>query len=122
VSEASWTVYVVAQLSQDELKDIVARDLSGYRLATTQPAVDAQPVVRAAPEATTPDIEALRRKYLGSEAAPGDDVSFGIGDDSAGDAIVAVQPETSTDPWSRGARPKAVVISGSEKKVIGSQG
>jgi hypothetical protein len=124
VQNADPVVHVVAQLSQDELKEIVARDLSGYRLADTSPAVDAQSSVRAAPEATTPDIEMLRRKYLGPEAtAKGAEVSFGVGGDATtDDSIVAVQPDTTPDPWSRSARPKAVVISGSEKRVIGAQG
>jgi hypothetical protein len=115
----------VGQLTRDELEAIVARDLPGYRLADQQPAPDPQfSVLPAVPaEDDTPDIETLRRKFLGPEAmsTPAPDTEQAP-EDVAEDLVVAVQPAASADPWSGAGRAKTVVISGREQRVIGSQG
>jgi hypothetical protein len=41
------------------------------------------------------------------------------GDD---DEIVAVEPIEALHPWDRAARPKVVVISSKDKKIVGKQG
>jgi hypothetical protein len=117
----------VARLSRHELERIVARDLSGYRLAEPPPsaAADIQPETMLPPEDNTPDLETLHRKYRASQAAAArpPEVSADIDAEAqVEDAIVTVVPETTADPSSRAAGPKTVVISGKEKRVIGTQG
>jgi hypothetical protein len=36
--------------------------------------------------------------------------------------IVAVEPEEPAHLWDRASRPKAIVISGKNKKIVGKQG
>jgi hypothetical protein len=106
----------VSELSQDELRSIVARDVSGYRLGT-QVSGTAKGPIGPAPEATTPDLDALRRKYLGPEGA-GQPISKGPVLDE--DAIVSVEPDAGED--AQGGVPKAVIVSNTERRVIGTQG
>ena len=105
----------MSELSQDELRSIVARDVSGYRLGN-QPSGTAKGL-GPAPEATTPDLDALRRKYLGPEAA-GLPISKGPALDE--DTIVSVEPDAGED--AQGGVPKAVIVSNTERRVIGTQG
>ena len=87
---------------------------------------------RAKPEAHTPDTETLRKKYLREKFIEGTDtVSAEEGKpngapaaDAADDdtEIVLVEPKTAPHPLDRGSRPKAVVISTKNKKIIGTQG
>jgi hypothetical protein len=119
----------VARVSSKQMAEIVARDMPGFRIAEPEeaPLADAAPgTARGAPEATTPDIAELRRKYFGEEA----DELAGAGGEAAVDAeagdndeeIVHVVPKDSADPWDRARRPKSVVFSHREKRVIGYQG
>lgn len=119
----------MAKLSREELEDIIERDAPGTRMVKRDATADPRSV-RAQPEETTPDLETLRRKYLGTDAAPaateeavGDAEDDAAGeDDDDDDEIVAVEPAEPADPWDRGARAKAVVVSGKDKKIIGRQG
>lgn len=109
-------------LSRKELAEIVERDLPGHELASEE----THPEDAPASEADEPgvDIAALRQKFLGEGAA----------DDSAGldalttpvnehDYLVAVRPkDAGGDPFDEKARPKAVVVSGRDKRVVGRQG
>jgi hypothetical protein len=117
----------MAKISDDELQRIIERDLPGYKVS--QRALSPSPTdadrTRQASDAGTPDLETLRRKYAGSSggagaaANPRDDL-LGAGNDD--DEIVAVEPTQAAHPWDRAARPKAAVISGRNRRVIGTQG
>jgi hypothetical protein len=115
----------MARISKRELEQIVKRDLPGYKLLSRGGEADAAGSA-AAPDEVSPDIDALRRKYLGDEAAPdaaGD--APDRGEDAApntDDEIISVQPDKPGDPFDQGARPKKVVVSGKSKRIIGSQG
>lgn len=80
-------------------------------------------------EESAADYASLRDRYLGSDVGviegsvadameTADAADYG----SSEDTIVSVTPRNSAHPLDRGARPKAAVISGSEKRVIGQQG
>ncbi len=107
----------MSELSQDELRSIVARDLSGYRLGAPASGTAKGPI-GPAPEATTPDLDALRRKYLGPGAA-GEPISKGPAALDE-DTIVSVEADAGED--APGGVPKAVVVSTTERRVIGTQG
>lgn len=123
----------MANLSDEEKRAIIERDLPGYRIVegggTSKSIAPDAPEVK--PEGGTPDVAALRRKYFGEEAADetGTPEAVGSGATSKGlappdddDEIVPAEPTNKRDAWDRGSRPKSVVISGSQKKIIGSQG
>lgn len=127
----------MGKLSSQEIKKIIARDAPGYRLSSksirSQEGTDAAAVDMQGAEATESREKTLREKYLGSDSSAEDNdlevdtaghtsAEADAGDDNSEDEIVAVEPERSAHPWDRSARPKAVVISGKEKKIIGSQG
>jgi hypothetical protein len=93
-------------------------------------------VADAPAEASTPSLDKLRRKYLVSKYLSRDSDWEGAPSDAARsvephdertradeeDIIVPVEPEQPVHPWDVGARPKAVVISGRDRRVIGHQG
>jgi len=136
----------MTKLTQDEIKHIVEQDLPAYKVYEGASGVEGGDLVNDfanfksddLAEASTPDIDTLREKYLGgkhletdSSSSPNDLNAIpdeSVADDAAGegdpaeDEIIAVQPKVSGHPLDRGARPKAVVISGEEKKVVGEQG
>ena len=114
-------------LTTEELAEIVARDLPGHELvshAAVEPGVDAAPAdTTGMADEPGVDIEALRARFLGGDAPVYDGV------DSAPraplnehDRIVAVRPDDVTDPFDQRARPRTVIISGRERRVIGEQG
>jgi hypothetical protein len=109
----------------DEKKRIIERDLPGYRIveqSSENADSDAGEKSKPQPEASTPNIKELRRKYFGladewlnnSDTRASDDA----GNDD--DEIVPVEPENKADPLDRGGRAKSVVISNGE--ITGSQG
>ena len=126
----------MSKLSVDDIKQILEKDLPNYQLTREEEASmrDLGAADKRSPplaEVSSQNIASLREKYLGaSEGADSgtSDVSAAAGsdenvsNDAAEDVIVAVSPKTSSQPWDRGSRPKAAVISGSEKRVIGEQG
>jgi len=103
-----------------------------FKVAQTPeyPEADAAREPRAKPEAHTPDARTLRKKYLhekfieGTSAADEREPNGAPVADAADDdtEIVLVEPKTSPHPLDRGSRPKAVVISTKNKKIIGTQG
>jgi hypothetical protein len=116
---------VMGKLSTEEKDRIIKRDLPGYRIVEQSPedSADAGPeYLKPQPEAGTPDIRELRRKYFGleNEWANGPDSSATDAAESGDDEIVTVEPENKSDALDRGGRAKAVVISNGE--VTGSQG
>lgn len=116
----------MARLKREEIEEIVERDLPGYKIVP-ESETEARPV-RAEPDEAGADIEALRRKYFGEEALASDSASVSDADEpedseeNADDALIAVQPEKATDPYDHTARPKTVVVSGKDRRIIGSQG
>jgi hypothetical protein len=114
----------MARLSKPELEEIVARDLPGYVLVRQEESPDARSA-QAEPDDVGPDIEQLREKYLGtSEGAAGRGARAAEARDAEtmDDAIVTVQPRETTDPFDHPSRPKTVVVSGTDRRIVGSQG
>jgi hypothetical protein len=114
----------MSKLTTEEKDRIIRRDLPGYRLvqqSIEDSAADPLESARLQPEAGTPDIRELRRKYFGSvdEFANGPDASA-VNAENDDDAIVNVESENKFDALDRGGRAKAVVITNG--KVTGSQG
>lgn len=138
------------KLSQDDLQRIVEQQMPKYKLcdqpASPAGAPDANATAdsggsatRATPEAQTPDVKTLRKKYLRDKflsdtgTRGGDDdqntsngplATDAIVPDAGGDdtQIILVEPKTKPHPLDRGSRPKAVVVSATQKKIIGTQG
>ena|SRR5437764_13071611 len=107
------------RLSLEELQKIVERDLPGHEIVERPEEAKGYP---AAPEAdeVAPAIGALREKFgLAEEAdsAPGEDAA-----DHPADEIVTVRPKEGAAEAAAGPGLKAVVISGRERRVVGSQG
>jgi len=134
----------MARMSKKELEGIVKRDLPGYKVASPE-ASDAERSTQAEPDDVGTDIDSLRLKYFGpKESEEGNDnpgtkrnapsrsrtqrkkSAAGKGDEKArvgtDDELVAVQPEEAADPFDHAVRPKTVVISGEDGKIVGSQG
>jgi hypothetical protein len=125
----------MARRSREELDEIVRRELPGHHVVTGpgaagSPVADAAPPPREAPDAGTPDLDTLRRKYLREPGRPGGTTAdLRAAEAPAADAgaapdddqIVAVAPDEGPDPWDRAVRPKSVVID-PEGRIIGSQG
>lgn len=125
----------MAKLSNEEKSKIIQRDMPGYKLVDRSEQSESAnkfsnaDSTSAKPEATTPGLKDLRRKYFGEDASeeasdshtssknsnPGTDNS-----DSDEDEMATVVPENSRDAFDRGGRAKSVIISGG--KIKGSQG
>ena len=115
----------MGKLSMDEKKRIIERDLPGYRIveqSSETPHSDSGEKSKPQPEASTPDIKELRRKYFGLADEWRNNSDTRASDDAANDddEIVPVEPENKADPLDRGGRAKSVVISNGE--ITGSQG
>lgn len=107
-----------ARLTDAELSKIIERDMPGHRIVRrkTVDSSDTRCQARRAEwnvDEVSPDIDALRRKYLGaSDAEHGGEVD---------DEIVIVETERPSVDDGR-ARQRAVVISATERRIIGYQG
>lgn len=114
----------MAKLTKEQAAQIVAKELRGYRVtSSSQAAVDAFKGLRSSPDASTPDLAALRKKYLKQSTPEPDAMPNGRESHSDDDdVIVTVEPEHPADPFSRSARPKTKIVSSSKKTIIGSQG
>jgi hypothetical protein len=132
-------------LSSDEIEQIVQREKPGYHISTqargshSAAETDAAPLADVASHSDDTRYRRLIDKYLGSDAAEANDDDNDNDDEvrasavserdapagensNADELIVAVEPDTAAHPWDRSARPKAVVISVKDKKIIGQQG
>ena len=129
----------MAKLSKDDLQQIIAEQMPKYKLAEG-PAVPSgvdSATTRAKPEGQTPSLDTLRRKYLRgkflSDAAarseddrepngrpPAAPAAADAADDDT--EIVIVEPKVAPHPLDRGSRPKAIVVSTTQKKIVGEQG
>jgi hypothetical protein len=138
---------MMAKLSREELEEIVERDLPGYTLAPEEEGAD-QRATEAKPDVAAPEIGELREKYLGDNNEIDADATRGDADDARAetngpdadsdeggvddadepsaentdDEIVTVRPKGPADPFDHAARPKTIVVSGKDRRIIGSQG
>jgi hypothetical protein len=113
----------MGKLSWEQKEEIIKRDLPGYRIvppASEESADVSSAGLQSKPEAGTPEIRELRRKYFGiaDELSNGPDTAADAVADE--DELVRVELENKPDDLDRGSRVKSVVISGGEVK--GSQG
>lgn len=135
-------------LSNEELEEIIEKDLPGHRMSgksfRNQDSEQAEEVMDSAlsdtdiAEAATPNMKTLREKYLrekyfGNEdsaksrradssvrdSAEYEDVSAA---EESGDVMVATKPKDSSGLVDDSSQLKVAVISEAEKKVIGQQG
>lgn len=108
----------MAELSSRELRAIIRRDLPGYRLAETH--MDAAaPRLQTPADAQTPDLETLRRKWPPNVPVVAEsDATEAAAEDQV---MITVEPD-SRDALDRGARPKAVIVSVRDRRIIASQG
>lgn len=117
----------MAKLSKEEIEEIIKQEYPGYRVVETTGAVDALSSPAKADE-RTPDIDALITKYrkAAPNPGPGDEESTDAESREAVEAeedqMVTIEPETPPNPWDHGSRPKSVIISAKDKKIIASQG
>ena len=127
----------MAKLSNEEMQRIVEQQMPRYKVCVPDAAPAAADAggtaTRAKPEAETPDLKTLRKKYLRDkflgttdngldqtgEPNPQPATDAGADDDTE---IVLVEPKTEPHPLDRGSRPKAIVVSTTQKKIIGQQG
>jgi hypothetical protein len=129
----------MTKLSKDELREIIAQQMPKYKLVDTPtpPGAADGATTRAKPEGHTPGLDTLRKKYLRDKFlsdAPGGGHENGEPNGhraaaaAAADAgeddteIVIVEPKVAPHPLDRGSRPKAIVISTIQKKIVGEQG
>lgn len=134
----------MANLTDSELEEIVKQGLPGYKISpksqVARQGFESDEARRGASASRAENrAETLRRRYLGTDAeveAEEEDAAEAATfvaeeepaphesaiDDEDDEIIVAVEPETASDPLDRGSRAKVAVISKKEKKVIGQQG
>ena len=124
----------MTKLSKDDLQGIIEQQMPKYKLTDTTSVAGALDGARtrAKPEAQTPGLETLRKKYLREkfltnpggghedDEPNGQPVADAGGDDDT--EIVLVEPKVAPHPLDRGSRPKAVVVSSTKKKIVGEQG
>ena len=110
-------------LTAQELERIVARDLPGHELIPGAPeGSDTGPNTSTDADAPGADIDALRAHFLGPDAPVHDGITPAPTPVNHHDVIVAVRPTGPTDPFDVRAHPRAVIVSGRERRVIGEQG
>jgi hypothetical protein len=121
----------VAKLSKQEIEEIVERDMPGYQVVQHEPETADRAIQETSADEVAPDIDTLREKYLGEDTDdnPGHETERSSAEpdgdseeENTDDAIVAVQPKETGDPFDHAARPKSIVVSGKDRRVIGSQG
>jgi hypothetical protein len=119
----------MAKPPRETLQRVVEKKMPGYKIIPKK-STDASRDSSRPPRSDTPDIEALRRKYLRRTVRPGDK------DQKAADhptrdtrsaknvAIVAVEPKDRTRDGQLpgGHRAKRVVIAEDTDEIIGEQG
>lgn len=106
--------------SKQELEAIIERDLPGHELVS-EDVNPADHVPASAPDEAGAGIAALRQKFLG-DAAPPSGADAAPGPVNEHDQIVAVRPKNAGNPYDHSARPKTVVVSGRDRRIIGQQG
>lgn len=126
----------MAQMSEEELTDIISRDKPGFKVLKREPAANPGDLADAPPNSLgidrIRDLRDLRERYLGTQESEADDAEGGgeAGEAEAmrdegdpQDEIVIIGPEEgAADPWKPGPGPKSVVVSGKERRVVAEQG
>ncbi len=107
----------MAKLPKKEVEEIIERSMKGYKIREEKPTDN--PANRIKPDAGGLDLDALRKKFLRTDYVEEEEQPTNI--PVAEDEIVIVEPK-GKGPLDRGARGKAVVVSGKKKKIIGQQG
>jgi hypothetical protein len=111
----------MARLPTRDLERIIERDLPGYRLVSRGSEGDAV-APQAEPDEVAADIDTLREKYLGDATTEETRDAPEADRPNMDDEIVTVEPHKPSDTFDPGARPKKVIVSGTSRRVIGSQG
>lgn len=106
----------MAKLPKTEVEKIIKKSMKGYKLREEKPTDN--PANRVQPDAGGLDLDALRKKFLRTDYVEEEQPTDAAAPE---DEIVIVEPERKA-PLDRGARGKAVVVSGKKKKIIGQQG
>jgi hypothetical protein len=129
----------MAKMSKKDLEDIISRDKPGFSIVEreTPPTADADAIDGgdAGSAGDGLDLDELRRRYLGDDAATqateagagaaGDEAPAAeddTGDDTDDEIVVLTPGGTPADPWAPGPGRKSVVVSGKERRVIAEQG
>ncbi len=132
----------MAKMSKKDLEDIISRDKPGFSIVEreTPPTnadadADAVDAGDAGDAGEGLDLDELRRRYLGDDAArqateAGADAAGDVppaadgdtGDDTDDEIVVLTPGGTPADPWAPGPGRKSVVVSGKERRVIAEQG
>lgn len=107
----------MAKLPRAEVEKIVKKSMKGYKLREEKPTDN--PANRVKPDAGGLDLNALRKKFGRTDYVEEEPIVDAA--QAPEDEIVIVEPEGKA-PLDRGARGKAVVVSGKKKKIIGQQG
>lgn len=113
----------MAKLPPEEIEKIVEDELPGYTVERSAP-TDA-PTRHAEADEASPGIDELRKRYgvePDVESHSGPEPEPDSAEEDPDDEIVAVRPKDARDPWDHDARPKSVVISGKDRKIVGGQG
>jgi hypothetical protein len=123
---------VMATLSKREIEKILAQQKPGYVVATAESESDADSATSVQADDRAPSLGQLKSKYASSDstfvdlsaAASEPDVAATTdsGDATPDDTLVAIKPEGTPDAYHRGPGPKAVLISGRDKRIIAEQG
>jgi hypothetical protein len=117
----------MAKLPPEEIERIVERDMPGYTVEQESPPDD-DPTRHEDADEVSPGIDEIRKRYgvepEGSNPGHGNPPEPDSADteEGADDQIVAVRPKKTKDPWDHDARPKSVVVSAKDRKIVGGQG
>jgi hypothetical protein len=116
----------MAKIPRAELDKIVKKQAPGYVVARGRPAATDGPRQRAPAQAGTPDLAQLKKRYgktgVGAMDAARKQPRAKAVRPQDDDEVVMLEPSNSRDSLSRASRPKAVIVSGKDKKIIGRQG
>jgi hypothetical protein len=116
----------MAKLPPEEIEQIVEKDMPGYTVEQAGPP-DEAPVSPEDADEVSPGIDEMRKRYgvepEGSNPGHGNPAPDAVdAEEGADDQIVAVRPKKTKDPWDHDARPKSVVVSAKDRKIVGGQG
>lgn len=116
----------MSKIPRKELDRILKKQAPGYRVAQGRPAAIDSPRRRAPAQAGTPDLAELKKRY-GNKSVGAMDAARKTPKPKAvrpedDDEVVLLEPSNSRDSLSRASRPKAVIVSGKDKRIIGRQG
>jgi hypothetical protein len=117
-------ISIMAKLTQEELEEIIERDAPGHRIVSRGQDEDLL-APSVTPDEGTPDLARLRLKFLGTDAVSdgADEVAEGSDNPGSNDVeMVTIEPDERATPWDHGSKPKVVIVSGKQRKIIGSQG